>query len=912
MPHSASRRASVLALAAGLLFVLGPALAAAQEERQETRKERRERRAALAAAEEALPLEFKQFLGDVHFLISDVEREAFLEVTQDYQRRAWIERFWRVRDPYPDSVRNEFRARWEERLLYVRREFEGPRSDRARMLLLNGEPSGRIAFQCTMVTWPIEIWFYSHSDQVGHEFFLLFYRRGNQQHYELWHPSDGIERLLDFGVSAQAAGGDIQSCKDGDVAAAAINWLLRSNGLEFATLMSRLEAAPEAPSAEWTLTFEAYTTDVPEDAEPLEATLDVRFPARYQARTVVEAVVEIDPASAQREAAGGQSSYNFFVTGEVLRGEDLFENFRYKFDLPLGAGGSTSGGDSGTAGIGPSAGGTRDDGAADSARGDGSNAAGSAPGAGSTRDDRATHGDLDTVTASAQPPILLSFERRLRPGDYRLVLKIEDLNGGRFARLEQPLAVPSLKAPAARQLDPAVQKIIDQAEAVLTSEVPIVQLLEPTGELQTGFVRFDTLATGDIAEMRFWLDGSEVARKRRAPFSVELDLGSTPRVHVLRATAHDADGAEVASDEISLNAGRNRFALRFAEPRGGVRYEGEVQVEIDLQAPDGTPVERVELHLNDEPVATLYQEPWRHRLDLPPGDAITYLRAAAYLVDGNATDAVVYVNAPDYLEIVDIQYVELYATALHRSGRPVEDLRADQVRILEDGAPQEILRFQRVTDLPVHLQVMLDVSASMVDRLGVAREAALDLFQTEITPRDRAALVTFNDHPYLAADFTNDTGALAGSLAGLKAERGTALYDAIVFGLYYLNGIKGQRALLLLSDGKDESSRFSFDQALEYAQRSGVAVYAIGLGKQPGPARRALSRLADQTGGRAFFIAKIGELAGVYGQILGELRSRYLITYQSTNTSGGRRFREIEADATVPGVSIRTLKGYYP
>ena len=153
---------------------------------------------------------------------------------------------------------------------------------------------------------------------------------------------------------------------------------------------------------------------------------------------------------------------------------------------------------------------------------------------------------------------------------------------------------------------------------------------------------------------------------------------------------------------------------------------------------------------------------------------------------------------------------------------------------------------------------------------------------------------------------------LAGSLAGLKAERGTALYDALVFGLYYLNGIKGQRALLLLSDGKDESSRFSFEQALEYAQRSGVAIYSIGLGRRTGPAKRALSQLAAQTGGQSFFINSVGELAGVYGQILGELRSRYLITYQSTNTSGNRRFREVEVDARAPGVSIRTLKGYYP
>ncbi len=860
MPHTAARRASILALAAGLLFVVAPALAAAQEERRETRKERRERRAALAAAEEALPLEFKQFLADVHFLISDDEREAFLEVTQDYQRRAWIERFWRLRDPYPDTPRNELRVRWEERLLLAEQEFERPRGDRARMFMLNGEPDGRVEFRCTTVTWPIEIWYYGRDNRTGQEFYLLFVRRYGQPVYELWHPADGIGRLLDVGVGEQALVAEVQGCKDSGAFFAALNWLMRSRGMEFSILLAKLLEPIEAPSSEWTLTFEAYSTDLPEGVERLDATLELRYPARYQARTVMEALIEIDPASASHSTFGDRSSYGFFLTGEVLRGGELFESFRYRFDLPLD-----------------------DDDVADEEAG--------------------------------EQPILLSFERRLRPGAYELVVKIEDLNGDRYARLQQTLDVPVLEAPAARQLDPVVQKIIDRAEALLTSDVPTIQLVEPLGELQTGFVRFDTLATGDIAEVRFWLDGAEIARKRRPPFSVELDLGSTPRLQMLRATAHDGEGVEIASDELELNAGRHRFALRFVTPREGQKHVDDVEVTVDVQVPDGGFVERLELHRNDELVATLYQAPFRQRVELPGGEQIVYLRAAAFLTDGNSTDAVVYVNAPDYLEILDIQYVELYASAIARSGRPYRELEREHVVIREDGVPQEILRFERVTELPVHLEVMLDVSASMVDRLDTARQAALGLFESEIAPRDRVALVTFNDHPYLASDFTNDIGQLAGSLAGLKAERGTALYDAIVFGLYYLNGIKGQRALLLLSDGRDESSRFSFEQALEYAQRSGVAIYSIGLGIRGRPAvgaRRALTRLAAQTGGASFFIDDVNELAGVYSRILGELRSRYLITYQSTNTGDNRRFREIEADATVPGVSIRTLKGYYP
>ena len=859
MPNQPAHRASILVLATGLFFAFVTP-AAAQEQRNETRKERRERRAALAAAEEALPLEFRKFLTDVHFLITDAEREAFLKVKEDYQRRAWIERFWRIRDPYPDTPRNELRARWQERLQYAEQAFERPRGDRARMFMLNGEPDARVEFRCPTVTWPTEIWFYGRGNRIGQEFYLLFVRRYGQPVYELWHPTDGIGRLLDVGVSAQALAGEVQGCKDGGAFISAVSWLMRSRGMEFSILMAKLLEPIETPSAEWTLTFEAYSTDLPEGVEQLDATLELRYPARYQARTVMEALIEIDPASASRSTFGDRSSYGFFLTGEILREGDLFESFRYRFDLPL--------------------------------------------------DDAAAAGG-----EGAEQPILLSFERRLRPGTYELVIKIEDLNGDRFARLEQPLDVPVLEAPAVRQLDPAVQRIIDQAEAILTSDVPTVQLVEPLGELQTGFVRFDTLATGDIAEVRFWLDGAEIARKRRPPFSVELDLGSTPRLQVLRATAHDGEGTEIASDELELNAGRNRFALRFVTPREGQKHVDDVEVTVDVQVPDGSFVERLELHLNDELVATLYQEPFKQRVELPGGEQIVYLRAAAFLTDGNSTDAVVYVNAPDYLEILDIQYVELYASAIARSGRPYQELEREQVVIREDGVPQEILRFERVTELPVHLEVMLDVSASMVERLDTARQAALGLFESEITPRDRAALVTFNDHPYLASDFTNDIGQLAGSLAGLKAERGTALYDAIVFGLYYLNGVKGQRALLLLSDGRDESSRFSFDQALEYAQRSGVAIYSIGLGIRGRPAvgaRRALTRLATQTGGASFFIDDVNELAGVYSRILGELRSRYLITYQSTNTGDSRRFREIEADATVPGVSIRTLKGYYP
>jgi Ca-activated chloride channel family protein len=198
----------------------------------------------------------------------------------------------------------------------------------------------------------------------------------------------------------------------------------------------------------------------------------------------------------------------------------------------------------------------------------------------------------------------------------------------------------------------------------------------------------------------------------------------------------------------------------------------------------------------------------------------------------------------------------------------------------------------------------------MAPHLEQARDAALTFLEGSLRPKDRAALITFNDHPNLAVKFTKDVGHLAGGLAGLKAERGTALYDTIIFSLFYFNGVKGQRALLLLSDGKDEGSRFGWEEALDYARRAGVTIYTLGLGEELDKPK--LKKLAEETGGRSFFLKDASELAVIYAAINEELRSKYLIAYQSTNTSGSDAFREIVLKVSRPGVEVKTMRGYFP
>jgi Ca-activated chloride channel family protein len=227
--------------------------------------------------------------------------------------------------------------------------------------------------------------------------------------------------------------------------------------------------------------------------------------------------------------------------------------------------------------------------------------------------------------------------------------------------------------------------------------------------------------------------------------------------------------------------------------------------------------------------------------------------------------------------------------------------------------PQSIRRFERVRDLPIYAGILLDTSTSMEEELSEAVKGALRFFEGVVRPKDRAAVVVFNDEPRLKVPFTSDHQILAGGLADLKAEGETALFDSLVFTLHYFSGIKGKRALIVLSDGEDSSSRYSFDETLEFARRSGVAIYSIGIGlaSRELEARMRLQRFAAATGGRYFFISQARELAAIYESIEEELRFQYLLAYQSTDSEGDE-FRRVEVRVSQPGLEATTVPGYYP
>ncbi len=832
-----------------------------------------------------LDAKYRDFLDEVAPLMGEHEREVFLSLTRDYQRDDFIKRFWDVRDPYPQTPQNELRDAWDERVKVARERYGNVVEDRARVLLIHGEPGHVYRSRCSDTVLPLEIWSYDRGEHNKHAFTVVFVQSLGAAHgrYALWTPSEGLDSLLALQARAHAgaagaAGAQeaLAACSDGsDIAGYLSSAIDEREGEKRGLFVPRR-------TEEWLSGFAAASTEVPAGAEMLPAELEISFPGRTGSRTVVQALVRVAPGAARPQKIEDKSFYAFMVDGEVLRKDDLFEHFRYRFSFP---------------------------------------------------EDRAP---------AAANGIPLVFQRYLRPGPYRLVLKVEELGGSRYFRAERDLEVPAApertatpeamaagggtggEGAGAGQNAPGTSSAaaatgaaaaLAEANAAIPAGDQTVRLLAPPDGLLVGGVRVDALVTGSgIDHVRFLLDGRQALSKRKPPFSVDLNLGGQPHIHRVRAVAEAADGSMLAEDELVLNGGPHRFAVRLVEPQAGKRYARSLLAEVKVEVPEEEKLDRLELYRDETLVATLYQPPWTQPVLVPEGRQLSYVRAVAYLADGNSTEDLVVINAPNPGERIDVQLVELYATVTDRRGRPVDGLTRDDFKVYEDGSEQTVRRFERVENLPIYAGVLLDTSGSMTDHLDTAVQAALGFFNKVIQSKDRAAVITFNGETNLAVRFTNDREVLAGGLSGLRADGSTALYDSIIYALYYFGGVRGKRAVVLLTDGRDEGSKFRFRDALEYAKHSGIAFYTIGLGltaKEP-DIRLKLAQLATETGGRSFFIERAAELAGTYSDIETELRSQYLVAYQSSKQGNDGKFRAVGIKIQRPGLEARTVPGYYP
>ncbi len=268
-----------------------------------------------------------------------------------------------------------------------------------------------------------------------------------------------------------------------------------------------------------------------------------------------------------------------------------------------------------------------------------------------------------------------------------------------------------------------------------------------------------------------------------------------------------------------------------------------------------------------------------------------------------------------------VDEVNVIFTVTDKHGRYVKDLRKNDFRVLDDKQPQsQVVSFSSETNLPLRVGLLIDASNSVRDRFKFEQAAAIEFLNQIIRPSfDKAFTIGFDTTPEVTQDFTDNTEALSKGVRMLRPGGGTAMYDA----LYYACRDKlaktrdtgsVRRAIILLTDGEDNQSHVTREEAIEMAQRAEVIVYTIStnISGMKTHGDKVLERIADASGGRAFFPFKVEDVTDAFTQIQDELRSQYALSYRPVNFKRDGAYHAIEILAeNHKDMHVRARRGYY-
>jgi Ca-activated chloride channel family protein len=270
---------------------------------------------------------------------------------------------------------------------------------------------------------------------------------------------------------------------------------------------------------------------------------------------------------------------------------------------------------------------------------------------------------------------------------------------------------------------------------------------------------------------------------------------------------------------------------------------------------------------------------------------------------------------------IDVDLVLVNATVTDSLNRYVSGLDAEHFQIWEDSVEQKVSYFS-AEDVPVSVGVIFDVSGSMKDKIATARQAANTFFKSG-NPEDEYFIVEFANRPEVASDFTSDITKLQSKLILTQAKGMTAMYDSVYLGLEKLKeGTNPKKALLLITDGEDNRSRYTFQNVKEFVKEQDVQIYGIGIvddwNSQLGAGktgRAMVEELSEITGGRAFFPDSVYDLEDICTKIAVELKNQYVIGYHSTNGAKNGKWRKLRMKINPPKgiqrLNVRYKQGYY-
>jgi VWFA-related protein len=272
---------------------------------------------------------------------------------------------------------------------------------------------------------------------------------------------------------------------------------------------------------------------------------------------------------------------------------------------------------------------------------------------------------------------------------------------------------------------------------------------------------------------------------------------------------------------------------------------------------------------------------------------------------------------------VSVDLVNVQFSVTDRHGRFVPNLTAKDFLVQEDGRRQEIRNFAREDELPLTLALLIDTSPSVRPVFDEEKMTAKSFLETILRTKDLALVIGFDRSVTLVQDYTDSARSLSRAIDELEIGGGTSVYDAVYLACKEkLTDEAGRKAIILISDGEDTTSKLKFDEALIAAHQSDAVIYAISndvRGIFPYGRRRGgsggdigtLKKFSQETGGATFVVSDEDSFEKIFDQIARELRSQYSLGYNSTNTARDGKFRQIKVTARDSSYTIRARRGYY-
>ena len=446
------------------------------------------------------------------------------------------------------------------------------------------------------------------------------------------------------------------------------------------------------------------------------------------------------------------------------------------------------------------------------------------------------------------------------------------------------------------------------AEGVVPEQFGAVVIQPPQRDVAPNLFIVDVAVQPPVVRVEFFVEGKKIIARNAPPYRAELDLGKLPKRVEVRAVGYDRQGNYVDADAFVVNERDTPLEVKITrtETRDAVSH-----FKLSVMNPKGTNLRTVALFAGDRKLIEWKRPPYA--LDLPTArlEGVEFVRAQVVDETGYEASDLLFLNGQRYMETLDVNVVELPVSVSDRSGAPIADLEAKNFTILENAKPQNISSFNFAANLPISVGVLIDHSGSMEKRMEDVRVAAIGFFRRTIRQNDRAFIGGFASDPSKHAPFVSDVETLETQVNAIpKPLGGTALYDAIVTGLYRFRNVQGRKALIVLTDGEDTTSRLSWDDMLGYARASRVPLYFIGIGFAFG--NNTMKTLAAETGGVAYHVRSTKDLDATYAELEKDLRSQYLLTYYTESTKNDQAYRSIEVKVDRPDARVRTIRGFIP